>query len=72
MQVLFSGIASPQVVRELVDWAAHQGGTLTVNVPRKPGEMGGICSFVELGARPPPEPRTLNAKGQSRVTLSLR
>jgi hypothetical protein len=48
-QVLFSGIATPQVIRELVDWAAHQGGTLTVNVPRKPGQMGGICSFVELG-----------------------
>jgi|EP01047_Picozoa_sp_COSAG01_P042263 hypothetical protein len=47
--VLFSGIASPQVVRELVDWAKHQGGVLTVNVPHKPGTMGGVCSFVELG-----------------------
>ena len=35
--VLFSGIASPQVVRELVDWAKHMGGVLTVNVPHKPG-----------------------------------
>ena len=47
--VLFSGIASPQVVRELVDWSAHMGGVLTVNTPRRPGAMGGVCSFVVLG-----------------------
>ena len=47
--VLFSGLASAKAVKEIVDWNAHQGGLFTVGVPRKPGQMGGICSFVQLG-----------------------
>eukprot|EP01052_Picozoa_sp_SAG31_P048860 SAG31_NODE_10424_length_1140_cov_0.892411_1_plen_318_part_10 len=47
---MFSGALPPQVMADMVEWADVQGGMFQSNVPAPPGQMKGVCSFVELGA----------------------
>jgi hypothetical protein len=48
---MWSGALPPQVMTDMVEWAANQGGVYTVNSPHQPTPktISGVCGFVQLG-----------------------